>query len=58
MDCLWIILLIPLFYIPMIAVISLLAALISGQKGKKRNTFWSVFQTFFEELLNPFNWLS
>lgn len=57
MDFLWIIFLVPLIYIPAIAVTALLVAIFSGRKGNRAETFWDVFWSCFLELLNPFNWL-
>lgn len=57
MDFLWIILLVPLIYLPAVAVVALLVALISGRKGNRKALFRETFWDFFLEMLNPFNWL-
>lgn len=57
MEFLWLMILVPLIYLPLIAGIALIAALIAGKKGKRGKTFRDVFGTFFWELLNPLNWL-
>ena len=56
MDFLWVILLVPLIYIPAVVVIALLVALIAGRKGNRTETFKETFWDFFLEMLNPINW--
>ena len=57
MDFLWIILLVPLIYIPAVAVVALLTALVVGRKGKRKETFKEIFRDFFLEMLNTINWI-
>ncbi len=57
MDFLWIILLVPLIYIPAVAVVALLVALIAGRKGNRKAIFRETFWDSFLEMLNPLNWL-
>ena len=57
MDFLWIILLVPLIYIPAVAVVALLTALIVGRKERRKETFKEIFWDFFLEMLNPINWV-
>lgn len=57
MDFLWVILLVPLIYIPAVAVTALLVALIAERKGNRKALFRKNFWDFFLEMLNPFNWL-
>ena len=56
MDFLWIILLVPLIYIPAVAVVAFLTALFAGRKGKRKEAFKEIFWDFFLEMLNPINW--
>lgn len=57
MDFLWIILLIPLIYIPAVAVAALLITLFIGRKGNRKVIFKETFWDFFLEMLNPINWI-
>ncbi len=56
MDSFWIFLLVPLIYIPAVAIVALLTALVVGRKGTRKETFKETFWDFFLEMLNPINW--
>ncbi len=59
MELIQIIILVLIIYIPVIALISGIRALVSIRKGKTfaEEKFRDTFLHFFLELLNPFNWL-
>ena len=58
MELFQIIILVLIIYIPTVALISAIRALIGLRKGKKyaKEKFGETFLLFFFELLNPWNW--
>ena len=58
-DLLWFVVLFPVAYGLITALMALIAAVFSRLRGKGHDgeTFRKVFLHFFLELLNPLNWL-